>query len=578
MTGSPTHAFAGARTSAPALGGLLCGVLACWAAPAPAQGVPPDAGQLQREAERAVSRPAQPPPPPASPVDASDDGDLAFTIDRFVVEGAQLVPAEALERRLDGYRGRPLVFAELDAALQTLVAHYRALGWFARVQIPEQDITDGVLRMRVVEGRFGDLQVHADGRARGDFIAAVVRGRLQPGAPYELSALERGMLLANDLPGIRVDGVLQAGTGPGRSDLVLQVEDLQLLSGSLSLGNDGSRYTGRTQGIGRLHLNNPSGYGDQVGITAMRGNDLDYRGASYSLPLGSRGLRGNLGYTALRYRLGKEFSLLDAIGSSRMHKAGVSYPVARSDSFNLEFELAWARRRQNDDSLGMAIRRRDVDDLTLSVYGDATDGWLGGGWSVWIVDLSRGHARLGLPEDQAYDAAGADVQGGFSLASVELRHERWLSPAWYLRGRLTGQWAGGNLDSSQQFTLGGPFGVRGYPVNEASGDSGAVLQLELHGLLPWTRLGEFDGFAFVDHGTIRRHQDPWTGWNASGVERNRQALSAAGLGVAWSHPRRLSASLALAFPIGARDDGLDESNQDGTRRGSQLWFNLRQRF
>jgi len=589
MTARPKHPAAGTQASARTPGDLPCGPrlgvpLACmllaWApVQALAQGVPPDAGQLQRQAEQAVSRPAPAPPPGTPDADAEAAAErIAFSVDRFVVEGASLVPTDALERLLDGYRGRPLVFSDLDAALQTLVAHYRALGWFARVQIPEQDITDGVLRVRIVEGRFGELRVHADGRARGGFIAGIVRRGVQPGAPYALARLERGMLLANDLPGVSVDGVLQAGATPGSSDLVLTVEDLPLVSGSVSLGNDGSRYTGRGQAIARLNLNNPSGYGDQFGVTGMRGEELDYRGASYSLPLGSSGLRGNLGYTTLRYRLGKEFALLDAIGTSRMHKAGVSYPVARGDSFNLEMELAWARRRQDDDSLGLAIRRRHVDDLTVSLYGDASDSWRGGGWSVWILDLTRGHARLGLPEDQIHDAANADVQGGFSLANLELRHERWLAPAWYLRGRLTGQWAGGNLDSSQQFTLGGPFGVRGYPVNEASGDSGAVLQLELHGLLPWTRFGELDGFAFVDHGTIRQHQEPWDGWNISSTTSNRYALSAAGLGLSWTHPRRFSASLSLAVPVGSRSDGLDDTNQDGSRRRAQLWFNLRQRF
>lgn len=569
---APAGAGAADRARPPLrLAGLL---LALHAALAAAANPPPDAGQLQRQAERTLAPPAAPPPPAdLTPPAAPDQAGPEFVVRRFALEGVTLLPESVLQEALAPWLDRPLRFPELQAALRRIVAVYREHGWFARAQLPEQDITEGTVAVQVLEGRFGRLGLlDEDTRANAEFVAAMVGRGLRAGEPYALEWLERGLLLANDLPGIYVDGVLQAGREPGTSDLLLQVEDGPLLTGSLGVGNEGSRYTGRAQAIGRLSLDNPSGYGDQLSATGMRGADLEYAGASYIAPLGSNGLRGSLGYNTLHYRLGKEFELLEATGSSRLHRAALGYPLRRSAAWNLEAELVWTRRRQEDASFGVDLHRRHLRDLTLTLLGDAVHRGGHGAHTAWIADLASGRVRLALPEDRLADASGPGIEGRYTLARLELRHDRWLAPDWYLRARLAGQWADGNLDSSQQFVLGGPYGVRGYPVNEAPGDSGAVLQLELHRIAATPGGGELDGFAFLDGGRIRQRQDPW-----EALDRNRYGLAAAGLGLRWTR-RGFSAALAWGVPLGGNPGGFDGANQDGSRRAPQLWFNLRQRF
>jgi hemolysin activation/secretion protein len=554
----------------------LCSFTAI-AAPPP----PPDAGSLQRHSEQRLALPrAAPASPPAI---AGPDGHgeaTTFVVRRFRIDGATLLPRARLEQALDDCLNRPLVFADLEAALRRLVALYRQAGWHARVHLPEQDITEGTVIVQVLEGRFGELHIDApEGlRARSAFLAGFIQRIARSGEPYRMDRLERGLLLLNDLPGVRADGVLNAGGQPGSTDLTLNLGDGPLLGGSLSLGNDGSRYTGRAQAIGRLVLDNPSGYGDQLSASLMHAPGLSYTGARYSLPLGNAGLRGSLSHTALDYRLGKEFAELDSRGSSRTRRAGLSYPLLRGSELNLELELAWAGRTQRDDSLEQALRRRRVSDITVSIYGDASDNLLAGGHTAWALDLVGGRARLDLDADMLADAAGPEVAGRFRLASVELRHDRWFNDRWRMRSRLLGQWSSRNLDSSQQFALGGPTGVRGYPSNEAGGDSGALLQLELHRSLPWTAGGRLGGFVFLDHGSVRQHHTSWGLASLSGGAPNRYALSAAGLGLAWTGTRGLSAELSLAQPLGSNPGGLDGRNQDGSPRRAQTWFNLRQRF
>lgn len=555
---------------------------------------PPDAGQLQRQSEQSL----QPPPaaiaPPAAPAPAAvDRSGPQLVIQRFVIEGASLIPAEELARQLDPYRGQALSLGELQAAAQTLVGTYRERGWYARVQLPPQDATGGTLRIRVIEGRFGRLLPKGDTAGRSDraTVERMVGQRLHPGEPYSQDDLERGLLLANDLPGVRVDGVLQAGEQVGTSDLALTLQDGPLLTGQAGLNNAGSRFTGRAQASAQLALNNPSGHGDQAILSALASERLTYLGAGYSLPLGSDGWRASLAHSELRYRLGEDFAVLEARGTARTSTIGVAYPLRRSSDSSLWLGLDAAHSRYHDDILGAPLRNRRLDTLTLRLWGNARDGWGGGGASDWQVALGHSRLSLGLPIERVLDAATVQAAGNATRLSYELRREQRLAsllPGYYLRVRVVGQQASGNLESSQKMVLGGPWGVRGFSIDDGQGDSAVLAQLELHRPLSWGRTGgeetgpargAFDAFVFLDGGLVRRLQDPWPGWDGVVKGRNSYGLAAAGLGLNWIGASGLSASAMLATPLGGNPgSGVAGHNQDGSRTATRLWLTVSQRF
>lgn len=118
--------------------------------------------------------------------------------------------------------GQSLTLAEPEHGAQ----YYRERGWCARVYLPEQDVTDGGLRIQVLEGRYDTsyLTVQAGQRANAANVQRVITQRLVTGAPLPTPGLERGLLLANDLPGIEANGLLQAcEEEQGHSDLLLTV-------------------------------------------------------------------------------------------------------------------------------------------------------------------------------------------------------------------------------------------------------------------------------------------------------------------------------------------------------------------
>ncbi len=533
----------------------------------------PDAGRIQQQLEQSI------PPPASTPLDplpaeqpASAQDQPRIVLHQVIVEGAQLIPAAELEQVFVAHLNQPVALDTLQRTAQSLVALYRQRGWFARVTLPAQDVSGGVLRVQVVEARFGTLHLAPGAtRANADFVARMVGGHLQEGQHYSMDDLERGLLLANDLSGIQADGVLKAGSAPGSSDLALTVRDTAWLSGQLSAGNQGSRTTGYAQAVGQLALNDLSGYGDQIRLTGVRAEDLDYVQLGYATPLGTDGLRLDLDVSRLNYRLGKEFEDLDAEGRFDVYQVGLSYPLTRLAARNLWVSFGLAHRDSRDEVLGTVVRERDVDSATLSLYGDQRSEQGGSAFS-WRLDLSQGEARLQRADDRASDQDGPRIAGSFTRLNGNALWDQWLAPAWYLRVRGSGQWAPNNLDSSQQFSLGGMYGVRGYPTSEGAGDSGALMQLEVHRLLGDLGLPGFEAYAFLDGGVVRQHHSLWSGWNTAESEHNTYALYASGLGLRWSHASGLGLDAVLAAPLGSNPGTGDGHNQDGSRKGPRGWL------
>jgi hemolysin activation/secretion protein len=102
---------------------------------------------------------------------------------------------------------------------------------------------------------------------------------------------------------------------------------------------------------------------------------------------------------------------------------------------------------------------------------------------------------------------------------------------------LSGQIAGKNLDSSEQFALGGPNGVRAYPQGEGIGDEGYLANLELrHGLT-----NNLQALLFYDVGSTTVNRDVFGPPSA-----NTRNLAGAGVGLRAT-VKQVQLKLSLAW-------------------------------
>lgn len=511
-------------------------VLVLAAYPACAQQVP-DAGRLLQEnsappLQAPLAAPGVVIAPPAS---APAPGGMRVTLRQVSIEGNSAISEADLLAALGDVKDRSFDFAGLETLAARLTARYQAAGYpFARATLPQQDLSGGHLRIRIVEGRYG--RISATGQPDLARPAQAFLDRLSPGAPIESRQLERVTLLLEDQPGIKTAPAIRPGQAIGTGDLLVEVRREQPQSGELALDNHGNRYTGRYRSRVGVELNSPFTFGDQVSLQALVTNEKMWFGAlGYSRPLGASGLRGRVGLTHSYYTLAGDFRALDATGTADIASAGVSYPIVRSQLRNLGISSQVEHKRLNDRQ-GVIDTEADKSSkvVAMALNFDARDEFIRTGvtfgalrWSLGSLDLDATLA--------AADRASARSAGRFRKLNLDLARIQALSERVDLYGRLSRQWASNNLDSSEKFGLGGAHGVRAYPSGEGFGDAGSIAQVELR-----YTMENFAPFVFHDAGKVTINHTPWS------AGTNKRSLSGSGIGLRF-HRGNWYANLVAAW-------------------------------
>lgn len=544
----------------------------------------PDAGRAlgeqRREEARALPKSALAPlsqraaPAPGSP----SSGPSAKThVERFnaTEDTPTGIPPDRIRAALAPFEGRDLDLAGIEAAADALARLYRAEGFFlAQVYAPAQEVAEGVVELRALPGRLESVEARmAPGsrlpasRARALLLSAT-GGKPSPSQPE----IERGLLLLNEIPGVSARGEISPGETLGSVRLTAHVSEPRAWEGLVDADNYGNRYTGAARAGAQISLNDPLGLGDSAYARAQGSSGMASLNAGYSALVGDSGARAGVFAQALRYHLGEELSALGARGRASELGLTASYPLIRSTQSSLSLAASLSRRRLANEANGANVSDKTLDIASLTLSGQRRDSaWLGGVTQAQAT-LSGGRVDLsGNPLDQAADAAFAKTAGSYARLGYSISRLQALSPSVDLLARLSGQLASKNLDSSEQLTLGGPYGVRGYPVGEAYGDQGALATLEAR----WSISPMWRAALFADAGSIAPRKTPEPGSSA----RARYTLASAGASIEALLPQGLTAKLSLARAIGSNPGrSASGANADGRSRSYQVWMGLSKSF
>ena len=546
-------------------------VALAWGLALPALQAPtaPDAGRLLQESAPTLQAPKPSPTLNINPPALTETlpGGATVALKRISLSGNTRFTEAELLAVLGQSVGQSLDLAGLRALANRISEHYRQSGYpFARAYLPPQPMTDGALRIEVVEGRYGQVQAKISNDAALQARAQAFLTPLQSGAVIESAPLERLTLLLDDQPGIKVAPILRPGQEVGTGDLDVNIERSEGITGDVGADNHSNRYTGRNRLKFDLNVNSPFVLGDQITVRSLVSDQDMWLGIlGYSLPLGAAGLRGNINYSHSYYELGGSFADARQSGIADVVSLGLSYSVLRRQVSNITVTGSWQDKKLNDKNGQVGTETKKTSStLPLTLNFDVRDGWGGGGISygslVWTVGRLRLDSSL-LANDQQAKTAGRFTKVNLDLARVQA-----INSSLTLFGRLSAQSTHKNLDSSEDFGLGGATGVRAYPSGEGFGDEGWLAQLELR-----YASGPYAPYVFYDAGHIKTNAKPWS----TGVKANERTLAGAGVGLRY---QRSSWSLdaALAWRL---EGGVPQSDeQDQRERGPQAWLSFGYKF
>jgi hemolysin activation/secretion protein len=559
-----------------------------------------DAGsilQQQRAAPPSLNQLPKLEPKAVEPAPLRDTGGQQVPISSIRFSGHQaLATDEELQAQIKPLLRDRFSFGQMEQLADTVTRHLKNKGWIlARAYLPEQDLSTGVLTIAVQSGRIDspadgsgievvaktELQVDPV-RIQRTFAARVI----QPGeGAVNAEDLERALLLVNDLPGVKAVTSLERGQVPGTTRLRIDAEQADPLSANVWADNYGNRYTGQERANASMQLNNPLRLGDQLGLMATKTQGVQLGSVTYSLPVGYSGLRTSIGASAMSYEIGKEQAKLGSKGQTRTTNIEASYPLLRGREFNLNIAAKAEQKDLRDETGGLVVKNKVVNNREVSLSGDRFDQRLGGGIINFRVAKTFGRLDLSRePTDLINDQSTAQANGSFEKWSYSFARLQKMTDALSFFISASGQVAQKNLDSSEKFILGGVSGVRAYPTGEGSGDQGWVSNVELR--YDWSEMrslgwGDVQLVGFYDTGRTQLARSPWIPVqpNASGL--NSYSLSGAGLGLNVTKTGKYSVRMAWARTLGnnpgrsipdAAAGYPDGHNSDGKTDTSRIWL------
>ncbi len=538
--------------------------------------VPPD---IDRPVDRAPSAPLPEPrgpirervlpaiPEPSLDEIQGDAPDAVLFVEAVEIEGNTAIPSSRFEAVTAPFLGRALAAEGIEALRRRITQVYVEAGYVnSGAVIPPQDVSDGRLRVRIIEGRvesirFRGLEHYRDGVLR----ARVARG-LDP--LLNIEDVETQLRLLDQDPRIeQINARLRPGSA--RSASVVEITILERDPRQLSLRFDNygapavGAYTGR---LGASH-DNVFGFGDRFGVDVSRSEGLTRLRASYEMPLHASGTRlvlnGSFGEAML---VEDSLRALDVESSDASLALGLAQTIWHTPSDRIDLSALFERRRSKTEFGGEGLSfvagpqsgRSEVSVVRASVE------WVHRGLESVVAIRSMGSfgtdlfnptvQRGGVP-DGLFVSWFGQLRAVYRLpwgglpgsGANRLRRGMELS----LRGDI--QLADRPLLSLEQFSIGGPGSVRGYRRNQLVRDQGFTAGLDLR--IPLWRSADARTILaltpFVDLGKA---------WNRDRGTPGKRTLSGVGAGIEWRPHRQLELEVMGAW--GIRHAGTSGDLQD----------------
>jgi len=412
-----------------------------------------------------------------------------FDILEYMVEGNSVLSAVEIERAIYPHLGPDKDLADIEKARSDLEKAYHDAGYLTvAVDIPEQQVKEGVVILKVVEGKVERLKVSGNRYHQRSDIRAGVPSLAPDTVPNftEVQA-ELGRLASADR---QVAPLLRPGRQPGTVEVELAVEDSLPLHGSIELNSKQSPDTteGRLEaGIRYQNLwQRQHSLGLSWSVSPQRTDEVNIVSAFYGLPVGQQG---------------DSLSVYAVHSSSNIATVAASGVVGKGNTFGLRYVTPLRGFGAYTHQFLAGFDYKDLQENTTLVGTDTTSkplrymplavqysaGYQGESSSLEL-NLGLTLGLRGLMERQVlcdgvewrdqFDCRRRGAAANFTVArgDVAYRHRFGL---WGLLVRLEGQTSSQPLVSPEQFTAGGFDSVRGYLESEALGDKGARLRLEV---------------------------------------------------------------------------------------------------
>ena len=443
---------------------------------------------------------AQPPTTRATSTD--------FLLSKIVVEGATSVPLSELSALFSQATGRRSSLSELNGICTKITDLYRRKGYFlSRAYVPQQEVKDGVVVLKVIEARLSEIKLTNSSLANDDAILSRL-SVAEVNAQISEKSIGHALAATAELAGVQISrATVEPGATTGSTNLLITAIDKPRWTGSIYLDNNGALYTGRSRAGLSATWASPSEAGDTLSFNAITTTSAGLTSGylRYERPiLVSSSLFAQLSQTD--YKLGGTYAPLNAHGNALTAEIGFAHTLSQDLTHKLSTSIGIGHRDIEDliDSSGSSNPKKD-DFLSLALdYRKTINRSARNAFANLSAKATTGHLGFKDSSSLLQDTLGSNTQGNYSKLELSADYTHPILTDCSLTGTIKNQFTinSKNLDGSQKIGVSGQEGLRAFSSSELLGDNGLFAQLSFGFPIAANNGFSITGAIFAEYGRV----------------------------------------------------------------------------
>ena len=456
---------------------------------------------------------------------------ITFELKKIVTDASAVLTDAELDAIIKPYEGKQVQLNDIYAIVDKINALYNDKGYVTcRAFLPPQTITDGTVKLLLVEGRTGSTIVNNNKYTKTKYITN--RMHLAKGEIANIKQLNKDLLLFNATNSTQLRIMMKAGTEPGTTDYEITAYELMRDTWTIFEDNAGSDTSGEYRTGLFFNTKSLSGHCDALSLGTVISEGTKAANVMYSRSLGRSGTKMNLVYSTNAVEVVKG-DYEDMIkGHANSYAIGFTQPIVVNETTRTELSLDYNRQNSKTDFMPAGTRFNIVDDSVQ----DFSLGFAMTNYGASHVFYQKHSYVRGYSESTPDMSAQKSQNFGFYKFNAMYQKLYKAGQMWNLRADA--QWSGSEgMVSSRQFYMGGMYSVRGYKENYLGGDSGFTFSAEY--AVPVINKNT-SAFTFFDYGHV---------YGNGQSDDQHNVLSSVGLGIRSTINQYCSASLILGIPL-----------------------------
>ena len=459
---------------------------------------------------------------------AAEEGtEISFALQQVIWNPTEILTKEQIQAVTESYIGKQVALKDLREMTERITNLYRDKGYMTcGAVLPPQRIHDGVVEIRLIEGKTGQVTLTGNRFTRTGYI--MDRMGLKPGEVANTEKLNRDLRWFQGTNDLQLRVVMKPGAEEGATDYDIMVFEPKNQSVTLYMDNDGYKTSGRLREGIFYNMKSLTGQRDPLRAHFIRSKGTKAWALGYSVPISKKGMRLDLDYSGNRTEVVK----------GELKPLGVE---GKSSSYSLTWRVPFHVTERSRHEAGLQY----VHQTAKTELGHGTNlvvPWVDDKINRVIPYVSFTHYSKDSVFYHKHSFVWArrrDIDGASDTGKLYRLSSFWQKrnkDGQFWQARLDGQLGSNdNLAASDRIFIGGVNSVRGYEEGFIGGDRGVSMGIEYH--VPVDKEKRFFLYPFFDWGTVGGVTAP---------EHN--SLMSAGMGLEARY-KHLYSTLTVSFPF-----------------------------